>query len=499
MFTGYNGFFDRIKGDDMRGEYEKMVLGGFEVEDVDYIIFGTGKVADIFYDKIVTDLGERVLCFINEQHDMEEYRGKPVYKCKDLPKEYRDDEKVKFITATMGRIALFNAKIKEIGVQKSRIINPSKVFSRIAFLADERPLKRIILYPDITEIKLLEEKIYTFENITIPNHDEDVEFIFLSDIDYDKSLRLDFKIIGINELKSEVYDSYWIWDSNRVNDEFLRDKDRKICCDEKFMAWSEGKMHLELNNKISKTDNDELYKKNYAKMCEELSDYKYAVVCGTGPSINDMSDKAKDVVSNGLKIVCNNFFRTDSNIIPDVYVFQEPAYALYKNKEAFRGIMEYIINNKIYLVVSQMWGETLIQLFPNVRDYIIALNEQEDMCFPTKDALMYKFYENVVPGFCVPIVSGIKDKIYIIGCDGLNKNVGWSYADGGEVKMDAQDSSKEGNSFFIMNNINNLIDYFSRVDEIWKAVLEYGENNNKEYIVLTESSYIELSKRYKCL
>ncbi|MBE5946737.1 MAG: hypothetical protein E7259_07350 [Lachnospiraceae bacterium] len=480
----------------MRDEYEAMVLGGFEVEDVDYIIFGTGKVGDIFYNKIFESIGDRVLCFINEQQDIKDYRNKPVYKCKEIPQEYRDNGNVKFITATMGRIAFFSEKIREIGIPQSRIINPSKIFSRIAFLQDERPLKRIILYPAITDGKILDEKICTFENITVPNHDEDVEFVFLSDIEYNKKLRQDFKIIRINDLANKEYDSYWIWDSSRVNDEFLKDKDRKVCCDESFMFWSEGKMHLELNNKISLHSHDKLYKKNYARMCDDLSIYQYAVVCGTGPSIYNMDDKTKTIVSRGLKIVCNSFCMTKCNIVPNIYVFQEPGYALFKNKKILRELMKYVIDNKIYLVVNQMWGETLIQLFPDVKDYIIALNEQEDMCFPSKTALNYKFYENVVPGFCIPIASGLKDKTYIIGCDGLNKKSGWSHANGTEDKEDGHDSDKEGHSFFIMNNIKSLTDYSDRVDDIWKEVLEYGENNNKEYISLTESSYTELKKRY---
>lgn len=59
--------------------YTSIILGKFKTENIKYIIYGTGKVADIYYDKIANETSEEsIVCFIDEKMPINEYRGKKV-------------------------------------------------------------------------------------------------------------------------------------------------------------------------------------------------------------------------------------------------------------------------------------------------------------------------------------------------------------------------------------------------------------------------------------
>ena len=110
--------------------YIEAILNDIQVENKQYIIYGTGKIADIFYEKIVQETSEdNILGFINEKLDIKEYKGKTVMKCREIPAKYIEDPQIIFIVATVSKISLFARKLNEIGIENERIFISTTVFS----------------------------------------------------------------------------------------------------------------------------------------------------------------------------------------------------------------------------------------------------------------------------------------------------------------------------------------------------------------------------------
>lgn len=473
--------------------YTSIILGKFKTENIKYIIYGTGKVADIYYDKIANETSEEsIVCFIDEKMPINEYRGKKVLKCRDIPDEYIRDENLKFITATISKISMFNRNLEMLGINKEKIINPTKVFSVNSFEEDEEKIRKIIVYPYIEKEEKLRELIDEFKNTTFFNMDDEIEIVFCSKMHYDVHLLPNgYSIIGNEKININEEDLIWVWKAENINDNFLRDKKRIVCCDDDFLFHSVERMHIALNNKINKRKYDALYKKNYIKLSKRIKEYNYSVVCGMGPSLKNMDRETEDIVKNGVVIVCNDFYKVDTAICPHIYVLIDSEFLAEKEKERMNTIINYIIEKNAYLFVYEKWISIILSRYPKIIDNIIGLKISEKICFPSEEQLSFFPVDNVVPCMCIPIASGFKETIYIIGCDGNDKKGGWEHADGRYLDNDIYKKK----TFLMVNSIETNYEYTRYVDQLLNNVMSYGENMGKQYFSLAKSNYESLKNR----
>lgn len=472
--------------------YTNIILDGFKVENVKYIIYGTGKIADIYYDEIVREISdEGVVCFINEKMSLNEYKGKKVVKCREIPNEYINDKNIKFITATISKILMFNRNLEMLGIDKTKIINPTHVFSCDSFEADDEKISKVIVYPCIEKQEKLKELIDEFMNTTFFNPDNEIEIDFLSKVYYELQLPQGYRVVNDEKIEIKEEDLVWVWKAENVQDDFLRDKKRVVCCDDNFLYHSVERMHMILNNKINHRKYDKLYEENYMKLAEQIKEYKYSVVCGMGPSLKNMDEKTEEMVKKGCIIVCNNFYNVDSSICPHIYVLQDNDFLSEREKERMDAIADYIIEKDSYLFVDDRWTSTLLSRYPKIINNIIGLHVSEQICFPSKEQLMYYPMDNVVPCMCIPIASALKDIIYIIGCDGSDAKGGWEHADGRYLDNDIFKNRR----FLMVNSIETNYEYTKYVDQLLDNVMLYGENMGKQYISLAKSSYASLKNR----
>lgn len=469
--------------------YIQAILNGFLVENIPYVIYGTGKIADIFYEKIVEfTSSDNVLGFINEKLDIDEYQEKPVMKCRELPTEYIENNQVKFIIATVSKIPLFCRKLSELGISNDRMIKSTSIFSCDCFEEDDRTINRVVLYPAITDFSVLKEKMQEFDDIT---HSDLVDVVYLID-DKDTFMEED-KQDNLCEISQYTYlenDLIWVWNADCVMDNFVKESSQAICCDGDFLYHSVQRMHMLLNNKIYKDNLEDLSHNNYIRMLEEIEGLEYATVCGMGPSLLNMSEENTHIVKNGCIIVCNKFYDVKCDWVPHLYVLQDNHYIADHFRDVMDKIAEYVVMNHVYLVVDSKWLITILYRYPTLRDLIIGLEQREQMCYPTADDLYYFPQDNVVPAMAIPVALGLRDTIYVIGCDGGTASGAWGHANGEIIKNDTF-----GKRFLELNAISTMKGYAEYVDSLFGKVIKFGEERGKSCYSLVVSAYEQLNER----
>lgn len=469
--------------------YIEAILNDIQVENKQYIIYGTGKIADIFYEKIVQETSEdNILGFINEKLDIKEYKGKTVMKCREIPAKYIEDPQIIFIVATVSKISLFARKLNEIGIENERIFKSTTVFSCDCFEEDLRPIKRVVLYPPISNKEILRQKMQEFSDVLESN----VTVVYLVNDGFSlEECNENNMLMNISDYNAQKADLLWVWKADCVHDAFVQKSDYAICCDDDFLYHSVERMHMILNNKIYMENYQELSKRNYMRMVDELSDFEYATVCGMGPSLLNMSEKNAQIVKNGCIIVCNNFYDVDCDWIPHVYVLQDNDYLSEEYRSVTNKIVEYVLKHRVYLFVDNQWLNTFLYRYPDLIDLIIGIKKKEELCYPTSNELCYFPQDNVVPAMSIPIALGLKDKIYIIGCDGENNSGAWEHANGEVVENEIFCEHR----FMMLNAILNCREYTQYVDNLFENIIKYGEEFGKKCNSLVNGSYNHLNER----
>lgn len=469
--------------------YLEAILNDFQVENKQYIIYGTGKIADIFYDKIVQETSkDNILGFINEKLDIKEYKGKPVMKCREIPMSYIEDTQVLFVVATVSKIPLFIRKLNERGIDNERIFKSTTVFSCDCFEEDLRPIKRIVLYPPITDEDTLKEKIQEFSDLFGSN----IYVVYLvNDALSLKDCNKFNLLMNISNYSAQETDLIWVWRADCVRDVFVKESDYAICCDDDFLYHSVERMHMILNNKIYGENYQELSKKNYTRMMKELSDFEYASVCGMGPSLLKMSERNANIVKKGCIIVCNNFYDVECNWYPHVYVLQDNGYLSEELRDVTNKIVEYVVEHHVYLFVDSQWFNTFIHRYPILFDLLIGIKKKEELCFPILNELYYFSQDNVVPAMSIPIALGLKDTVYIIGCDGGNNSGAWEHANGEAIENDAFKDKR----FMMLNSISSCKEYTEYVNSLFGKIINFGETKGKHCHSLVKGAYSHLNER----
>lgn len=462
--------------------YEKIILGNFNPEqEKKYVIYGTGKVADVFYEKITIEIGEEhVLCFINEKEDLETYHEKEVKKCIEIEDEYKTDDVI-YILATISKIPLFRKKLLEINIDELNIWHSTTAFSQDYFEEDSREIKRVVVYPPIQSEEQLMKLTHEFDLYSV-NGSKKNEYIFLTEKNI--NVNCQYTITNFMQYEFVTGDLIWVWRAEATLDNYLKDK-RFICCDDDFLYHSEERMHMILNNKINQVDFNQINMMNWDKLCQKAEKFKYATVCGMGPSLRDMNEKTKRFIQKGFVIVCNNFYDVEKKIKAHVYVLQDNDYLGEDYREELYRIIDFIVQNQMFLVVDNRWVNFLLKLFPNLSKLVIGLEHREMMCFPNEKELVYHAQDNVIPALCLPVAAGLFDEIYILGCDGHTKDGEWAHSNGEINKKDVFSDRH----FLMINNTSTIIEYEQKVTEMMKKV--FMHDTSKRYQLLSESTYIK--------
>jgi hypothetical protein len=288
-----------------------------------------------------------------------------------------------------------------------------------------------------------------------------------------------------------------VWDASSLLDVELKEKENVYCCDRNVLHQLYSKMLLAIVCKYNGTEKlNEVKiksKQNYLYFKEKTKQKNYSLVCGMGPSLKNNEEKIKTILSDCVTFVCNDYYRVETDIIPDAYVLQDRDY-LESEKDSLISIIKYVIKNRIYLFVAESWVSVIEEQYPEISPLIIGLKPMvEGIYIISEEQLKYRNYTNVVPAMVLPVASGIKDVVYIIGCDGRN-NETWEHSDGRIAVW--TDDNPETKKFLKMDNIESFSEYDDVVNRMYREFMCYAENKGISFVSLVHSNFSEIDKRY---
>lgn len=463
----------------------------------EFVIYGTSMLADIYYDFLSDKFGEQSIAFfIDGKREVGTHKGKQVYTINELSAVNINITDYKFVLATLSKIPLFISNLNKIGVGLDHIVEPIVTFSADYLSQNITKIDRVVFYPAYKNLDNMYEMI-NYINTSIKFDEDNNQVVFLSDTEAPNTeLPMGFKIEKTSKFSELINDQVlvMVWDSKYIFDEQLTGIENLFCCDGTIIFHLIERMILAISGKFwDKHIVEDLSKKNYERMINQYSHYKYCVVCGMGTSIHEASVSYKELIKNGLTIVCNNFYRVKIDINPDVYVAQDNDYLTISNSE-LEKMIQYILKNKIYFCVNKSWIPIILSKYPEIKNWIIGLEPlDEEICFPHISRLAYKNYANVIPAMGIPIASGLKDIIYITGCDGGGAKGKWVHADKFVTGKSAM--GIYGTPLVKFNDGEKFTEYEKAVNGMYKQLLSYGEMQEKKYISLTHSNFEEIELR----
>lgn len=466
-----------------------------DLKQHDFVIYGTGKIAEIYYEFLTEKFGEKsIVFFIDNKKHSDTFKNRNVYTIKELMKKENLNNYIYFL-GTLSKIPLFIENLTSLKVDSTNIIYSCTSFSADYLEQNVSNIEKVILYPkfiDKEQLLLVVEEI--INNIVIGTN-SDNKVIFVANYN-DILLPNGYFIVEEYSEKITDKDLVLVWDSKRILDEYLDSKKNVFCCDENFMVHLSQRMYMSISNKFSNRDNHEYFeisKCNYKSLEKKYEKIEYCVVCGMGPSLNVSLLEEQELMKNGIMIVCNNFVNLATDIKPDIYVLQDVDY-LTIAKDIFDKIINYVKIYNIFLCVDIKWFPIILNNYEGLEKLLIGLNKlDEKINFINQENLAYRDYINVVPAMCIPVASGLKDIVYITGCDGGDSSSHWKHADGivcSDLLYDRQ---------YLKLGDNTFRNYSLEVNQIYKELFTYGENLGKHYIVLKDSAFDELHKRFVSL
>lgn len=471
----------------------QIVLKNIEnLKQHDFVIYGTGKIAEIYYEFLTEKFGEKsIVFFIDNKKRSDTFKNRNVYTIKELTKKENLNNYIYFL-GTLSKIPLFIENLTSLKVDSSNIIYSCTSFSADYLEQNVNNIEKVFLYPKFIDKERLLSAVQEITSNIVINTKSENKVIFTAKYD-DILLPNGYFIAKEYNEKITDNDLVLVWDSKRILDEYLDNKKNVFCCDENFMVHLSHRMYMSISNKFSNRDNAkyfEMSKSNYISLEKKYEKKEYCVVCGMGPSLNSSLLEDQELMKNGIMIVCNNYVNLDTYIIPDIYVVQDVDY-LTIEKDTFNKIINYVKTNNIFLCVDTNWFPVILNNYEGLEKLLIGLKKlDEKINFINQKNLGYKDYINVVPAMCIPLASGLRDIVYITGCDGGDSNSIWKHADGvvySDLLYDRQ---------YLKLGDNTFKNYNLEVNLIYKELLEYGEGLGKHYIVLKDSTFDELHRRY---
>lgn len=440
----------------------------------DYVIYGTGEVASSFYKTMLKTLGKDcVKYFLDSSSSFVTYKGKKVLKPSEIPNQ--DKKKMKFILASFTSNIGMEAELKKNGILSKFIIKNNR-YTFPSLIQNLVQVKKIFVYPKAKED--IWKELLTKINNYIP-----------------ALKKYNISIENGIEKDSDIYDLILIWDKKYLNDILVKNKEMAYCIDPSFFQFIDIKILIYINYFLEK---EEQVKNSKVSICNLLELKKIigdnAYVLGTGPSLTKGVQIIKNLdTKTSLCVTCNGGINSKvlmSELKPNLYVISDIGYLMEEFQKTMDRIVEYIYYNNCYLVIYDWWIPLIQARYPQIAEKLIGINDEaKQIHFPQEnDMSVYGKAHNVITRFAIPIASSICKTIYISGCDGVDiteqKEFIFSHESSiGEIK------NQEGQQY----------QYYLQHYNYFEELLQYGEQQGKEYFSLTPSYIPALSKRIKQL
>ena len=462
----------------------EFVLPEYEYSnDEQYVLFGTGEVAESYYKQLVTRISsDRIAFFIDSMSDQKEIFGKKILK----PFEVKNVNQYKYILCTFtSAVGMAEALIK-LGVKEKNIIRSSK-YTIDSFNEYEVKGRHICIYPPVDT----QEKYRELENM------------FSAYLCQSLALRVDVETT-IPEPKSNIlrrvdqydelskYDLVLVWNKKNLTDEKIKGLHNAFCIDCRFFQCIDIKILTLLNYKLSDKNVirtlEVRSKDNFKKLIGK--NYKKGYLFGNGPSMTKGGEIVSKRKEDAYKIVCNaavqnkNFMEM---LCPDVYVLSDYYFIDTDNLGLLKEILDYVKNHDIMLCIPKTWIPLYVEAYGADENKLIGFSEDRtELSFPTKEQLsVYSKAHNVITRYGIPIASALCDEIYIAGCDGTKI----SKEEKLEWKHSQKDQKEEEENITVAKQ--EILNHYAFMEEL----LTYGESKGKKYFSFVESYIPALSSR----
>lgn len=481
--------------------YEQILLKKIKnIEKAQYVIYGTKDVALVFYNEVVKKFGEdSISFFIDGKKESDYFKGKPVYKCDEITDKKVND--YKYIIGSVTKIPLFINNLKKAGVKEENIMDTINYFSADYIEANIKRIDNIYLYPQIESKENLEEIIKGLDNYIIVPRGSNQRVKIYTTINTEMPLPYGYELSNENVQlsKKEENDFVLVWDSKSLIDKDLENVTKFFCYDDKVVVHLNSKILSAVMTKFVQTNSEvyykELSKQHFRDLLQYCKDFETAIVCGTGPSIQNMGEKYKNLVDKSSVVVCNGFYNMEKelkNVIPKAYIIQDNDLLTCELRFQMDQIADYVIRNNVYLCVDFRWVKLCCIRYPLLEEKIIGFERRDYNVFPSENELVYTNSDNVITSMGLPIASSLADRVFILGCDGGN----WSHAYSDDSKESEEALINYKKSFLHPDYSSSISEYVDKLNSMYQNILEYGESRGKKYSLLAHSAIGELEKRF---
>ncbi|MBA4685686.1 MAG: hypothetical protein H2184_00910 [Candidatus Galacturonibacter soehngenii] len=483
-----------------RDIYKQILLKKMKkLQKAKYVIYGTKDVALIYYDEVIRKFGEdSIAFFIDGKKESDYFKGKPVFKCDEIVDKNVND--YKYIIGSVSKIPFLSNNLKKMGVKQDSIIDTINHFSADYLEENIDNIQNIFLYPPIESKTILEEIIKELDNYIIVSHKSKQSVKIYTNFNIEIALPNGYELCNekVQLSQSKEKDIVLVWEAERLIDRELENVENVFCFDNKFIVHLGPKILTAVMTKFMQTKSEEYYKElsksHFSDLIDKCKNFDNAIVCGGGPSLNDLDKKYGELLKNSCIVVCNGFHNLEKtlNIIPTVYCVEDYDYLSGKLREQMDRIVDYVIRNKVYLCVKLRWVAVCCARYPQLEDLIIGIDVTEHDVIPSVENLLHTTSDNVVTSMCAPVASGLTNNVYFVGCDGV-KNGEWWHADKSKPERELH---KYTDVFLQPKYCEDIMEYIKTLNLLYKRFLEYGESKGKKYYLLTHSTIEELEKRY---
>lgn len=477
------------------------------VDNVTYVIYGTQKIAKLYYEILYEWYGKDVVDFFIDTSLQSKniFCNHSVLHINQL--EHYRKEKQLFIVATYHneRDRMWDNLLKA-GIETDKIL-PKITYFRDDYL--ERQLSNcqdIFFYEEFENTQQIEQWI-----------EESGYYLDYSEV----KIRFHYKckdIERINKINPSIHvvDNYFKAKVNPCDIIIVRNlenikeakkvyKNPIFCIDDDFNAVTKAYMYTAMANfTYGKVDYSSYYKNNFQRLLNEAKGKKGILICGNGPSLQSGIDNNEELVSQLFPIVCNQLYQMDqliSKINPKCYTLSDQFYFQYDMRENLGKILDYVKKNDCFFIYPLKWQRLIIQHYNMNIDKIIALDFVRDkITIPNANELVCCPSGTVVLTMGVPLGIACNKNIYFAGCDG--KKLGedgeesfWKYQKG--LKLDHLNSYKKKNSFISIATSGEFSDYI--IMELQSSYVKWTNaiiDSGCSYFTLTHSNFDVLEKRY---
>lgn len=468
-----------------------------------YFIYGTGDVAKQYYMQLVSAYGnDSVVCFVESNPLKDEFLGKEVVKPKEI--KLCTGNSYKFIVTSFSSANIMIDNLIEIGISSNDIIKTSKSLNQLYLKNDTPKIESLCFYPEVNDEKNFRDLLDRIKWYLPKTQFCNLKTILISDLH------------NMNEPESvEIHDSKYtedillnsdiilLWNKEFIDADILDKYRSKIyCVDPTFYSTVESAFYRTLYYYCLESNMKEHFKllsrANYKSMIERNKFKEKAYVFGTGPSLEQATDFSYD---NGFNIICNSTVKNQSlmdYIKPNLLVFADPVfhfspceYSAKFREDAISAIQKY----DLYFMIPDYTVPLILAHYPEVKDKIIGIPMlSNEFNFPSEEKYFVKATANILTLFMLPVASFVSEKIYIIGCDGREKNETyfWKHNDSAQYNGLMKTVFDMHPSFF---RDRVYQDYYDEHCEILKNLIEFGETKGKKYYSLTKSHIPVLSER----